>query len=130
MERIDWLESELNQWSKDYGHGSPEWLGYPKTNILDPRHSGNSGFVRSSSRTTSDDVEDIVRDMRANGFWKHACILTCDYFAKHLTMEMRLDKLKNLGVPCTRRGYYDYLAPAKMYVLGARMTQKARRQAA
>jgi len=115
MERLD---LDLVQWGKELGPGYAESLSYPGTNILHPSHGAHTGFGRVEGKTLSDEIEGIVRNMEASQFIKHALVLRCNYFHPNWTMEMRLDWLLSKSVKSSRRGYFDYLAPAKMYVLG------------
>lgn len=112
----------LCEWSRNYGLGSPQWLGYPKTNVLHEKHGLGRIPEPTKQATQSDRVDAIVRNMDRTDYWKHACVLRCHYFAMSHTLEMRLDKLRKLGVSCTKDGYYKYLNSAKMTVdIGLRL---------
>lgn len=117
--RNDDLEAALTAWAKDYGYGMPQWLGYPKTNILHPEH-GLGSPRNIKIRTVSDDIERVVMDMEASGYWKHAKVLRCDYFLPNVAITSRIDRLMGMGIKVTERSYYTYLSAAKMVVDVAR----------
>ena len=115
------LEAALVQWAREYGHGPADNLGYGSQNALH-RLEKHAGWlpppepVRAPIRTEADRLEDIVRALERGDGWKHAQVLRIDYYQPNIIMESRLKRLRQVGVTCSPRGYYDYLAIAKEYV--------------
>lgn len=120
--RNEQLENILTQWAKDYGEGQPQWLGYPKTNILHEKHGLGRPPEHTRGKTISDLVEGIVSAMDGNDYWKHSCVIRCHYFASKHPLETRLDKLAKLGVRVNKDAYYDYIKAAHMTIdIGLRL---------
>lgn len=119
------LERRLRAWADDYGGGRYEDIGFGNRHPLKTliEHGGfmpeSGGFQRPPIRTASDDVEQAVKDMESGGMFKHGRVLRCEYFLAEHPEEEKLRRLRKVGLPMSRAGYYNFLAQAKAYVLGA-----------
>lgn len=118
------LESRLKNWAYEYG-GRDRSIGWPSRNILASviDHKGfipdSRGHIPIPIRTAADEIESIVLRMEHDDLFKPGRVLRCDYFMPRIAMEVRLQRLRAIGLPMSRAGYYDYLAQAKAYVAGA-----------
>lgn len=116
------IDELLEHWGREYGGKDNSRLGWPGKSTLQTvvdHHGfapGSPGFIPVPIRTKADEVEAIVREMEAGGYFKAARVLRCDYFKPGMAMCQRLDSLRKIGIPMSRAGYYDYLNVAKAYV--------------
>lgn len=115
------LEAALVQWSREYGKGPADNLGYGSQNALYrlERHAGwlpPPEPVRAPTRTEADRVEDFVRELERTEGWKHAQVLRIDYYEPNMAMDSRLKRLRRIGVVCSKDGYYAYLDLAKEFI--------------
>lgn len=116
------LEERLRDWAREYS--GPIIIGGSGDHILD-KLIEFGGFLPGSTAprnqvdpTPADQVEAVVRRMQ-EGFPAHARVLRCDYFARDIAMENRLDRLRSMGHKMSRAGYYNHLESAKLYVAGS-----------
>jgi hypothetical protein len=118
------LEARLSNWAEEYGGGRYENIGFQSRNVLQTlvEHEGfipsSRGFIPIPIKSLADEVESTVRAMEAFGYTRPGLVLRCEYFVPNAPMEIRLGRLKRVGVSISRAGYYDYLAIAKAYVAG------------
>ncbi|WP_052688066.1 hypothetical protein [Xanthomonas sp. MUS 060] len=118
------LESRLVQWAEEYGGGRYENIGYQTQNVLQSlvEHKGflpgGSSYRPILINTPGDEVESAVRAMESSGYLRPAHTLRCEYFLKKAPIEVKLSKLRRIGVDIKRPTYYDYLSIAKAFVAG------------
>lgn len=119
------LEARLVGWADEYGGGRYENVGWHSRNLLQTliEHKGfipnSAGYIPIPIRSAADEVERMVREMEAGDLYRHARVIRCDYFLPGLTVDMRLQNMRRIGLPMSRAGYYDLLAQAKQYLRGA-----------
>jgi hypothetical protein len=119
------LEARLKGWAEEYGGGRYEHVGWHSRTPLQTlvEHQGfmpsSRGFIPIPIRSAADEVEQAVCRMEAGDYFKQGRVLRCDSFLPNVPMEVRLQKLKRIGIHTSRAGYYDYLAQAKAYLAGA-----------
>lgn len=97
----------LYYWTREYGSGRIQWLGYPKTNLLHPKHG--LGMVKESCKelTPADKVQKIYMSMLATAWFKHAKILEMECFHADWPWMDKKHALRLCGVLIQNRGDYN-----------------------
>lgn len=119
------LESRLRNWAEEYGGSKYANVGWPGRNMIQTlvEHQGfvpdARGFIPVPIRSLADDVEAVVREMEQGDYHRQAKALRCDYFQPSMAIDVRLQRMRAIGLPMSRAGYYDLLAQAKAFVAGA-----------
>ena len=118
------LDCRLRAWADEYGGGKYEHVGWHTRNLLQTliEHQGfipdSRGYIPVPIRSAADEVEQVVKAMEADGWFKQGRVLRCDFFMPTVPMEIRLKNLAHIGVSLSRASYFDHLAQAKAYVAG------------
>ena len=128
IDRLE-LDNRLKGWAQEYGGGKYENVGWSGRNLLQTLvdHKGfvpsARGYIPVPIRSAADEVENVVNHMDSGEWRMCACVVRCDYFAPHLAMDERLNRLRRIGVNVSRTRYYEMLAQAKAYIAGALATR-------
>lgn len=118
------LKVRLVEWADEYRHddGGPGWSN---KNLLDTliKHKGfvpnAGGYVPIATHTAGDEVEAAVMAMEKRGMFKPGRVVRCEYFMAHSPVDLKLEKLRALGLPMSKAGFYQYLGLAHAFLAGA-----------
>lgn len=119
------LESRLRNWAEEYGGSKYANVGWPGRNMIQTlvEHKGfvpdSRGFVPVPIRSLADEVETVVREMEQGDYMRQAKVLRCDYFQPGMAIDVRLQRMRQLGMSISRAGYYDLLSQGKALIVGA-----------
>lgn len=119
------LQERLKNWAQEYGGGRTQYIGFNSRNLLQVLidHKGevpsSRGYIPVPTQTAADDIEEIVVAMQIGGRFKIAMVLRCEYFNPHAPIEQKLARLRDIGLPMSRAGFYNFLKEAVAYVDGA-----------
>lgn len=107
------IASRLNEWALAYGGEQYRRLGYSSLErIGDP--AANDDVPEAAQQ-----LEAIVRAMEESGRWKEARVLRAEYFMAALPEQVRLARLRRIGLSISRASYYVYLETAHAWLAGA-----------
>lgn len=87
-------------WVREYKGGRVAFLGYPRTNILDPSHGGHHRQEVSKSKTLGDIAQDAYMHMLNNGYRKQAVAVEIALFCPEMIWEDKQRALRAVGVHC------------------------------
>lgn len=108
------LKQQLRLWAESYGGEQYGRLGYASTEQL--RGVGTpvaaSAQDKAAVPAIARAIEDIVREMEAQGRWKEARVLRAEAFMDGLPESDRLRRLERSGLKIGRSAYYTYLNSA------------------
>lgn len=100
MERKVNGRKALVYWVKEYKGGRIVFLGYPRTNILDPSHGGHYRQEVSKTKTLGDLAQDAYMHMLNNGHRKQAVAVEISLFCPEMIWEDKQKALRQNGIHC------------------------------
>lgn len=123
MRRSSDLEARLTEWANDYGGGRYDntgWQGVsPLASIMKYHGRAPQGLNpgRVDINGSADEVELAVRTLAAQRSGSvPASVLRCEYFAREVPREVRLQRLDRVGKRMDTTRYSHHLRTAKIHV--------------
>jgi hypothetical protein len=123
MRKSSDLEFRLAEWAKEYRGGKYDHIGWPSKSTLHaamvfqgppPRIAITRGVPIT---TAGDEVQDAVKALELQPVGERpAAVLRCEYFDPGAAIEHRLQKMRRIGMGCSRADYYQSLRVAKVHV--------------
>ncbi|WP_036114492.1 MULTISPECIES: hypothetical protein [Luteibacter] len=131
MRRSSDLEARLTEWANEYGGGRHENIGWqgvsPLASVIKYHGRAPEGLnpARVVTNGAADEVEEAVRALgsQRSGVIP-AAVLRCEYNAREVGREVRIQRLARVGCRITGTGrgrearYCQHLRTAKVYVAG------------
>jgi len=117
------LESRLTEWAREYGGRHYDDIGWPGVSpmaqIMKYHGRAPQGLNprRIETNSPGDQVERAIRALEGQERGRiPACVIRCEYFASADAKDVKLSRLKRIGVDVKEVGYSQHLRIAKVHV--------------